>query len=345
MPPKRRTRVKAQGKQKSSKSKESSSEDAEQCTAEDIAKRLAKKYLLKSSTDTEQSDHKENEKAATRVGDPYDADLSDVDTAASVDTASDMECQEAQLVPRILSPSRRPNVPSTRTVTSKHANPSKSNRKLQQPVQPSARQVHPSSAKTLPSHRHDSRRPSATPEKTAPVRTPKEQHHSLESDSGLFVSPFTSLPRHCLPKMNASDTSTPTSACGDIRSDLNDSCFGFDSLMAPDPLAPISPVDPVSPPSHVSRSRSALSDVSLTGNSSASTSYSVVKPVKRKVSAAMDVTSLVQEKPQPVKKQKRQFKRDAVVHNSQKLCKAQEWAAQMAEEFEDIEMHELTIEA
>ncbi|XP_022110332.1 uncharacterized protein LOC110989929 [Acanthaster planci] len=326
MPLKRRTRAKGQTKQKSSKSRESSSEDTDRCTAEEIVNRLAKKYLLKSSTDTEQSDQKENERASTRVADPYDADLetSEVDTAASVETASDMEYLEAQPSPRILSPSRQANVAPLLSVSSKHE---------------SSRQ---SSSKFLSTRRqHESRRPSATtPQKSATA----QEKHSFQGDSGLFISPLSNIPRRHLPKMNASDTSTPTSACGDIRSDLNDSCFGFESLVAPDPLAPISPVDPISPTGQAARSRSALSDVSLTRDSSASTSFRVgpatdCGPPKRKVSATLDLTSLVQEQPQPVKKLKKKLKPDTA-----KLSKAQEWAAKMAEEFQDIEMHELTIE-
>ena len=50
-----------------------------------------------------------------KVVDPYDADLetSEVDTATSVDTASDMECLDAQGITQVLSPSRRVNASTT----------------------------------------------------------------------------------------------------------------------------------------------------------------------------------------------------------------------------------------
>ncbi|XP_071786842.1 uncharacterized protein [Asterias amurensis] len=339
MPPKRRGRVRGKGKQKSCKSKESSSEEMERCTAEDIVTRLAKKYLLKSSTDTEHSDQKENNRLAQRVVDPYDADLetSEVDTAASVDTASDMECLDAQGITQVLSPSRRVNASTT---SSNKGKALKSNTGALNPSHGTTKE-RLSKPEMTTRLRRTSRKSSTstTPQyasKGSSDDTAKDEP-SLRSDSGMFVSPFTNVHRRFLPKMNASDTSTPTSMVGDVRSDLNDSCFGFDSLVTPDPLAPISPVDHVLPPNHQPISRSSLGDVSVAADNSKLDSYTVSPPVKRKVSASLDLTSLVSDQ-QPAKRLRRK-KQDPAVAIAEK-----DWAMKMAEQFEDIEMHELTIE-
>ena len=100
-----------------------------------------------------------------------------------------------------------------------------------------------------------------------------------QSDSGMFISPFGNRPLPKLPKMNASDTSTPSSVVH--GKSLDDSCFGFDHIMSPQGL-PFSPVESMSPLDDGHRPGSSMSGMSSLQGSISSGTSSMLSPPKRK---------------------------------------------------------------
>lgn len=133
-----------------------------------------------------------------------------------------------------------------------------------------------------------------------------DSHAMQQSDSGLFISPITNRHLGKLPKMNASDTSTPSSAVG--GKSLNESCFGFDNIMSPQGL-PFSPVNRVSPGDN--RRCTPMSDVSSFQSSMGSGTSSILSPPKRKYEN-VEYSGLIQserdQSEQPVSKKSKKKK-------------------------------------
>ena len=121
-------------------------------------------------------------------------------------------------------------------------------------------------------------RGSQTDSEECESQSPK-QKKLQQSDSGMFISPFGNRPLPKLPKMNASDTSTPSSIVH--GKSLDDSCFGFDHIMSPQGL-PLSPVESMSPLDDGHRPGSSMSGMSSLQGSISSGTSSMLSPPKRK---------------------------------------------------------------
>ncbi|XP_072032505.1 uncharacterized protein [Amphiura filiformis] len=347
MPPRRRGGGRVKAKSKTSREREarvkesSSAEDTDGNSAKEIVQRLARKYLLKSSTDTTDSEQKENIRGHRQASDPYDGDL---ETDGGVTTTSDMECQtdESSLMDDldVLSPSRKTNKQANVTKTASQR------RKRGQQTSAPRRTRQQKKVSTYEKQKNTSKRKSDVDQASRGSQTDSEcEPQSLKKtkltpvqqcDSGFHISPLTfgrPVPR--LPKMNASDTSTPSSVVGPQRS-LDDSCFGFDHIMSPQGL-PFSPVESVSPEDGGHRPGSSMSSCmsSFAGSS-------IMSPPKRKyenVSLSGLIPSETDQKEMPAAKKpkKKKMPVKAVKNN-------EEWASKMSAEFDDIDMYELTIE-
>ncbi|XP_071491861.1 uncharacterized protein [Diadema antillarum] len=382
MPTKRRQKGKVRGKQ--SRSKDVSSEDMDShpsCTSQkslkqlsDITDKLAKKRL-KSSTDTEVEQHEQKENFKRHGCDGYDADFETSEFDAT-SAGSDMDCQSQPHLSKVADP---------RSVLSAHP----SNNKKEKSTGKGKLQKAALLKRSRKALVQDTLQCSPAPHCQKDVkmrghRKMKRDTASLDSvgqpaipanTAALLTSPEM---MHLFPNPNGSDSSTPLSGIADSKSDANDSCFGFEGLLSPQPALPFSPVLPDSPSfpaekgeTFASKARLDIEDQSPSPSpspdlvlrlspspeppspdhdtrSSMSTMYSSVASmsasmqpsrVSHKRRLDIDLTGLVPKDDEEGPPKKASKKR-----KPQKKKEEEAWALKMSTEFDDIEMFELTVE-
>lgn len=146
--------------------------------------------------------------------------------------------------------------------------------------------------------------------------------------------------KHRFPKLYASDTSTPQSVASESKSELNDSAFGFEHLASPKDL-PFSPVPTYTPDLQHSIS-STTSGISSLQGSQISTSMSMSTSDRlgqKKRPHTVNLSCLVDSDGGDRRKMRK--KRPGAQNEKQR---AEDWALKIGEEFNDIEMHELSVE-
>ncbi|XP_071962675.1 uncharacterized protein [Antedon mediterranea] len=295
----RRTRAELRTRQKVVKGS-SSNEEMDSCSAQEIVAKLANKYLLKSSTDTE--NEKENSKKKQKVFDPYDADLEYSTTdMESQNSACEMETNskknskrgpKKQPAQRKTTKGKQNSQPKQPTKTlqsgfckkpgqitykkrmvgwpkssstdcntqSDASNPNRDKTRIYKKENASSSEINSMDceALTFSPESQNSDVGDGTKEQCSEKKSRKESIRcsdyismecgslSLQSppDSGFYVTPPTKSGHFSfLPKLPASDTSTPASTRSG-KNPFDDSCFGFENIGSPEPLL-ISPVVPL----------------------------------------------------------------------------------------------------
>ncbi|XP_002732352.2 uncharacterized protein LOC100369505 [Saccoglossus kowalevskii] len=258
MPPKTRTtKSKTRTSKKGTKARQcgdSSSDDKDSgATCKVLLRRIPRSLrILKSSTDTEVSEHNENENRIP-VADPYAYDGDFENSSSETQSQSEPMKSPTQLSTsshdmdsgednrQVLSPSRRYNTRKKRDADSSDSgNETK----------------------------HSFSKPKVI------YRRPSGSLKPNLNDSGMFVSP--DIQR--VMKLSASDTSTPSSC---VKKDCSEDLFGFEQLIMPEAL-PFSPVQPVTPSSLNSFSTSSSGIGSMTMSSFGGLSRCSLSPFKRK---------------------------------------------------------------
>ncbi|XP_033102719.1 uncharacterized protein LOC117105638 isoform X2 [Anneissia japonica] len=352
----------------------SSNEEMDSCSAQEIVSRLASKYLLKSSTDTE--NEKENNRKKAKPFDPYDADLeysttdmeSDCRVSGNQNSASEMETNSKKVHSQTKKtnkkghkkPVQRKNTKGkqntqTETESKKTQSGVTKNRGKTQRKKVFGQSTGSNTESTIQSQTSDTSNPTsseATTKSKSGKRSVSFSQLSMEyeglamstsaqsqpGDSGFYVTPPGKSTSICfLPQLSASDTSTPASVKSS-KLQLDDSCFGFENIISPEPLL-ISPVNRVSPTSNVSSSFECTSKEPSFQRSSVDASSllgSMASRPRKKRPLDNDTNRLSDHNQQPkkIKRPKSKLKKDSV-----------NWEAMMSAEFEDVEMHELTIES
>ncbi|XP_070578927.1 sororin-B-like [Ptychodera flava] len=307
MPPKARSKVKSSKRNagmKTPRGHESSSDEKDPYSAKVVLHRLSsKRFSVKSSTDTEVDvyDFKENDKYLST--DPYDGDM---ENSSEVYSQSDGMRSLSQS--SLSSPSSQEMDHDRRKILSPTRGQSfKSNKESSSTGKQKYKKTYSSSRKS--SNSSISQQPS-------------------QNDSGMFMSPDVQR----IMRLCASDASTPSSTVKEKP--VEESLFGFESLMTPEPL-PFSPVHPTSPTSFTSLSTASSSGVySMTQNSTTGFSNPSMSPVKRK--SGQGVFDIPIERPaKRIRKKKISAKQKVDI---------EDWTAKINAQFDDIEMHELLVE-
>ncbi|XP_077991012.1 uncharacterized protein LOC144445344 [Glandiceps talaboti] len=305
MPPKTRTKPRAKGntsKKRTSFCGDSSSDERDMSAARVVLHRLPRKYsFVKSSTDTEveQLEQKENEERLQKT-DPYDGDM---------ESSSDTQSQTESMMS-----------PSQSSLSSSHEMEQEDTRSVLSPSR---------------KYNKVTNKDCSMSGKMRNIKTYSRKSTDLKEDlgdSGLFVSP--DIQR--VMKFSASDSSTPKSTVKEKP--VEESLFGFEHLMTPEPL-PFSPVQSNMPMSSFTSmsstdGRSSSGVYSMTNSSIGLSSTSGTSTSKRKRGAGMyDI---------PIAKPAKKIKKKKLTPKQK--VELEDWSSKMNAQFDDIEMHELFVE-